>query len=318
MANLATNQDIINDALSRADELTDGSSDLADKAIIYLNRSYRELYMGGQSFVPSINETWWWMKQEASLILEGAITSFTVTVSNNSATAVFSGTPSPATDASVSGWFLKVGTHPDLFKISSITGATATLDSVYTGAGAVSTSCRLFKLDYTLSASAIKIIGRMTAYQQGKYQIEGMSLSKLDEEYPMALVANGTPDKFAMVNENTVRFNRYGSATESELTRVDYDYLILPADLQNNTSEPLVPLQYRHILSDMTTFYLMGDKSDTRQENVGLQAKQGIISMARENTGRWTQTGKPGHLYKRQRAVKMAVKRTASRGVIIA
>jgi hypothetical protein len=318
MSNLTTNADIINDALFRASELTDGTSDLDAQALVYYNRAYRELYMGGQAFTPQINETWWWMKAEATLILDAPISSLTVAVTNNSATATFSGTPAPTVDSDVTGWFFKVDGQSDIYKISSITAAVATLDSVYTGDTATAATCKIFKLDYDMSASAIKIIGHMTAYRDGVNYISGMALSEMDVEYPMVDAINGVPTKYAQVDENTVRFNRRGPATEGDILRIDYDYLTLPSDLADDSNEPLVPLQYRHILSDMTLFYLLADKEEQKQANVGLQAKAAITAMAQENRARWAQVGRPGQIIKRQRGVKQKLLRTSSKGLIIA
>lgn len=313
---ISTSAEIKDLALFNAGEKTDGSSDLDAQATIYLNRAYRELYMGGQAFDPDINETWWWMKSEASLILDANIITGTVSVTNNSATATFSSTPAPTIDSDVTGWFFKVTGHPDIFKVSSIAAAVATLDSVYTGTTDATAEYTLFKLDYDLSSSAVKLIAPMTAYQGGKYLIYGMSLDEMDEKYPLALVTDGVPDRFAQVDENTVRFNKWGSATAGEIIRVDYDYLRLPSDLADDATEPLIPLQYRHVLADMTSFYLLGDKEEQRQEFVGLQARNGLRSMAKENRTRWSQMGKPGHIYPRQRGLRTS-RRITSNGVII-
>ena len=317
MSNITTSADIKNLALFNAGEATDGSSDLDSQADIYLNRVYREMYMGGQAFLSDINETWWWMKDEASLILDANITTGTVNVSNNSATAEFSSAPTPTIDSDVTGWFFKVDDHPDIFRIDSITSTTGTLDSVYTGDDDTAASYTLFKLDYDLSASAIKIIGPMTAYQSAVYSIYGMSLLQLDQEYPLGLVTSGVPTRYAQVDEDTVRFNKWGSSTEGEIIRIDYDYLAFPTALADDSSEPLVPLQYRHVLSDMITFYLLGDKNDTRQEIFGFQAKAGLKSMADENRARWAQVGKPGQIFPRQRQTRQRHLRTANEQILI-
>ena len=317
MANIATSADILELSLFNASEATDGTSDLDTQAVIYLNRAYRELYMGGQAFLPDVNETWWWMKAEASLILQPEVTTGTVSVTNNSATAEFSVTPAPDIDSDATGWFMKVSGHPDIFKISSITTTTGTLDSVYTGTTNATASYTLFKLDYDLSSSAIKLLGRMTCSQKGQYQIIGQSQSEMDREFPLALVTSGIPTRFAHVDENTVRFNRWGGSSSGELIRVDYDYLTKPSDLADDTTEPLVPTQYRHVLADMVTYYLLGDKNDTQQEIYGFQAKAGIRSMADENKARWAQIGKSGHIYPRQRNTRQSVLKTANEQIII-
>jgi hypothetical protein len=317
LANLTTSADLKAQGLFNAGELTNGDSDLDAQALIYLNRAYREIYMGGQAFLPDVNETWWWMKAEASIILEANIITGTVSVTKGSTSAVFSATPAPTMDSDVTGWHFKVTGHPDIFKVSSIATATAVLDTVYTGTTNATGSYTLFKLDYDLSASAIKLIAPMSAYQSSQYQIHGMSTSEMDREYPLALVTQGVPDKFSHMDENTVRFNKWGSATAGEIIRLDYDYFALPTALADDTAEPLIPLQYRHVLSDMVAYYLLGDKNDNQQEIYGFQAKAGIRSMANENKGRWAQIGKSGHIYPRQRATNSRQLRTQTQGIVI-
>ena len=77
---LASTLQIRNDALFRAGEKTDGTSDLDAQSLIYLNRAYRALYMGGNEFDPSINEIWWWLKREDNIILDSVIDTDTVYV----------------------------------------------------------------------------------------------------------------------------------------------------------------------------------------------------------------------------------------------
>jgi hypothetical protein len=100
-----------------------------------------------------------------------------------------------------------------------------------------------------------------------------------------------------MLDENTLRFNAYPSTP----TRVDYDYIFLPADLDGTANEePVVPLINRKVLADITAFYLLHDKDDTKANNMGLIAKKGIEAMVKANRNKWARTGKPGHIYARQ------------------
>ncbi|MGI0026158.1 MAG: hypothetical protein ACREA4_13565, partial [Nitrososphaera sp.] len=46
----------------RAGEKTDGTSDYEAQALIYLNRAYRTVYMGGGEFSKGMREQWYWME----------------------------------------------------------------------------------------------------------------------------------------------------------------------------------------------------------------------------------------------------------------
>lgn len=300
MANYQYSSDIINDALFRAGEPTDGSSDFESVALSYLNRSYNALIFGGNEFFPTAHEDWWWLKAEANIILQPSITTGTVSVTHNSTSIAFSSGPASDMD----GYFFKVDGHQDVFRISAHTAAdtAATLDSVYTGTTNATASYRLFKLEYDLAAACLKVTGPMQAFRDSEYDIYGMALSELQSQYPLSLIQMGTPDRYAQVDEDTVRFNKY--IDTDELVRVDYDYMRKPDALTDSGSEePLVPLKFRYVLADMTTFFLLMDKDDTRAQAVGEMAKSGIAAMSLENRSRMANTGEMGQIKPRQSGI---------------
>ena len=297
MANLTSTQDIINDALIRSNEPTTSDGDYYDQALVYLNRAYRSLYMGGTEFLPEANETWWWMKAQGSLILNPSIKAGTVTVTKNSTSVTFSSTPS----TSVADYFFKVDGHSDVFRISSYTASDgAVLDTVYTGDTSTGANYRCMDLEYSLATDIIKMISPMRGYGSSNNRIEMMSESEMQSQWPLETTQSGVPDAFAMVTETTVRFNRFGSDT-GDLRRVDYDYIARPADLTNSATEVIaLPLQYRHILSDMVAMFILTDKDDEKAVPIAAMAKAGIKAMELENKNRWAKAGKPGRILPRQ------------------
>ena len=317
MANFQYVTDILNDALFRAHEPTDGTSDLNTQALVYLNRAHRSLCLGGAELVPGMNEDWWWLRGESNLILEPALTTGTVTLTNNSNAVIFS---SITTMSLYIGWYFQVDNHPDVFKIT--TGTTSddgVLDSVYTGSTASAGTFKLMHLEYDLAATARKLISPMNVNQGGRTQIYQTTLDRMQQMHPISQIQQGVPEHFAPVDENTVRFSHYVSLTSGTYVRADYDYVMLATDLLASTAsitEPLVPLHYRQILADWTLYFLMVDKDEANSEGIGLQAKAGIISMQKENRVRWVQTGKQGQIEPRQRQVSRNLIRTRS-GIII-
>jgi hypothetical protein len=273
------------DILWRAGEPTDGTSDYDITSLVYLNRAYQTLCLGGAELAPEVQEDWWWLRKSPPgvLILQPAYATGTITVTNNNTAVTFSAAPS----FTAQGWFLRIAEgNGDIFRVSAhIAGATvATLDSVYTGASA-SVAFTLFKLEYDIASDVLRLISPMRAYRaERRYEILGVDLMALDYDYPLAAVDPGIPDRFAAVDENTVRFNRYGGTTSTEYIRAEYDYLYMPPELESlTTSIPVVPLHWRHVLSDWGTFWLMMDKNDNRADAVGLAAKNGLKAMATEN-----------------------------------
>lgn len=301
MANLTYSSELLDDILFRSDELTDGTSDHESQALVYLNRAYRSLYMGGVEFFPDGgSELWWWLNTGSSnIIMQPTITTGTISVTNNNASVTFSGNITPdLTD----GWYLKVDDHPDIFKFSVHGGNqnSATLDSVYTGDTDTAASYRLMKLEYDLASDVLYLSDKMHCNQDSQYDVHGMALSQMKERYPLHLLDSGVPNAFAPVSETRVMFNSYGS-TSGDYIRVDYDYLKRPADLTDSAAEePIVPLQYRHVLADMAVYFIHMDKENDRMNLAYNQAKGGIMAMKKENRSRHAKIGEAGRIYTRQ------------------
>ena len=273
MANLNTSADVLNYILFNGGEPIDGTSDYATAVIEYLNRAYLDMCNGGGSFDPEVNEDWWWLKKDPPgvIILAPSIELGSVSVTNNSASITFSSAP----PISVAGYFFKVSTHPDVFRVSAHTAAsaTATLDSVYTGATSATATFKLFKTEYTLAADVLRITAPMRIYSNSMAEVDGVELSALERDHPISFVESGTPNQFAMVTESKVRFNRYGEVNDTtKFIRVEYDYVQLPTDLTNSGSETplfLVPI----VVSSQTWPCTICYRQRTMTVQVSWQAK---------------------------------------------
>jgi hypothetical protein len=302
MANLSTSEEIIADALFRSAEPTDGTSDYADNAVIWLNRVYRGLYMGGNELDETINENWNWLKAEATLVLNPVYDTGTVSVTKNSETAFFSASPTDidSNDESKQGWFLRVTGKPDIYKLSShiITATQMTLDSVYTDDTDTTASFKLWKQDYDLQSDLLRLLNPMMEFRH-KRPIYGLSEESMERKWPQANISYGSPDRFTQLTETSVRFNKGGSDND-ELIKINYDYLQRPADLANDTGTPALPQQYRYVLSDFLRAIILEDKEDTRTGDAYLQARAGLKAMARENKARMAKYGSPGAIFPRQ------------------
>ena len=316
MANLATSADLLDDILFRSGEPKNSSSDFYAQALIYLNRAYRSIWMGGAEWLSNNNEDWWWLKSEASLILDPLLDTGTINVTNNSTSAIFSSAPA----ASKTGWFIKIDDHPDVFKISSHTAGQQafTLDTVYTGTTDTTAAYKCMHLEYDIASDLLKVISPMRAYQYSRDRIEGTSLRDMEDKYPLRTIEAGCPRLYAWVDTNTIRFSHYGDHQDNNYIRVDYDYLLVPSDLADDTTEPLVPLWYRHIISDAALYYLFMDKNDDRRQSLGQSVIAGMKAMANENHQKWSAMGEPGRIYSRQAGLTWItdVPRTESGNII--
>jgi len=257
------------------------------------------MWLGGSEFFKESKQDWWWLRKEAALVLEPFVDTGAVSVTQDSTTIVFDATIA----ASIVGWHFKTNDDADVFKIVSHTAgsATATLDLPYTGDTNTAAAYKRFKIDYTLEADLLKQIEPFRVYKQSGVRndgrVDGCDISTLEDQWPLWSIDGGTPTKFAPLSPTDVRFSRY----VVNRTRADYDYLRRPSDLTDSpTEEAAVPREYRHILSDGATFYLMIDLDDTRAVGIAALTKAGFEAMALENTARWAHIGRPGQIYSRQ------------------
>lgn len=291
MANYQFASDLVTDILFRAGEPTDGTSDFDAVALRYLNRAYWGVIEGGGELDPTINEDWYWIRKypPGTLTLNPVITTGTVSVTNGSATVTFSSPP-----AATTGWFLALDGESDIYRLTNAT----TLDSKFTGATAAAATYQLRQLEYTLASDALDVISPMRVYRADhEYEVWGMDVTELDKGWPLRLTESGVPDAYAVVFQDstgvqTVRFNRYGGTSSTDLIRVEYDYIIMPTALTNTAVEPLIPWRYRKNLSDWALFLLFSDKNDSRADGVGAMARAGLRAMSHDNRQTLLESGR--------------------------
>jgi hypothetical protein len=283
MANYTTSADLLDDILFRAREPTDGTSDLNAQAIVHLNRAYQGIWGGGSELDPNIHEKWWWLRKDDQgvLTLNPVHDDGTISVTNNSTTITFSSAPS----TSMAGRHFKVNDHADVFVISSHTAETVggVLESVYTGATNTAASYRAMHLDYDLATDLLHIRAPIIAYQDGRQEIDIIDLENLTRRWPLNERSSGVPRDASMIGQKKIRFSHYGGTSSTDLIKLDYEYTKEPSDLADNSTEPLVPRQYRKILADWALAFVLEDKSDDKSDKAIILAQQGLKAMAKEH-----------------------------------
>jgi hypothetical protein len=301
VANLQYTADLIADVLFRAGERTDGSSQYAATALSYLNRAYLGIAAGGGELVPGIREEWRWLKNTTPGVLSllpviapGIGTAPTqVNATFNTASITFSGMIGENL-VSLAGWSIKIGDNRDIFRIIShtINTGVATLDGPWTGPSGTYTYVT-GKFEYALASDVLRIVSPMRAFLGNENEnctiIHEVDPEHMYGEWPVSTADSGMPEAYTRVTEQLVRFNRYAPPPSeggyTHLYRVEYDYIKRPTLLTSpgTTEEPLVPWEWRRVLSDWALFWLLIDKNDDRSEGVGLAAKSGLEAMAHEN-----------------------------------
>ena len=300
MAYPTTNAEIINDALFTAGELTDGSSEYEAKALEYLNRVYTAIAAGGSELSEGkINEKWLWLRSTtpAVLILQPVHTGL-VSVTHASDAIVFSLAPT----VSLAGRTFRTPGAQDVFRIltHAALDVNAVLDSIYTGVTNAAESYEASKMEYDLPADVMEVLSPMRSYQDGRREIIGMDVGAMESLWPTETFYHGVPEAFAQVGNRKIRFSHQGGATPTDLIRVDFDYLILPTNLAKDANEPLVPAEFRRVLSDFVAMHILLNKDDSKAADVGNLAKAGLMGMAKENRNRVVQVSESyGHIYTR-------------------
>jgi len=161
-----TTADILDNALFRAGEPTNGNSSYEDKALEYINKIQHTVISGGHIFAlgdlkgVTVEEDWVWARARAPLTLElrPSITTGSLTLTNGSTAGTFSSAPAE----SVEGWFLREEGASVTYRIAVHTsGGTAfSLDTDYVGTSGSGKSFRIFKLDYELIPDHIVVNSR--------------------------------------------------------------------------------------------------------------------------------------------------------------
>lgn len=315
MPNLQFSSEILDDILFRAGEKTDGTSDYEAQALIYLNRAYRTIYMGGQEFSPEFHEKWGWAEQVTSHngIINAVIKTGTVTVTRGSTSITFSSAPT----ISVASHKFRVDDDEDMYEIDTHTAAStaATLQLAYTGTTGSGKNFRLMQFRHALMSSVVKVSSPIHFYQDGGRECDHVSMEDIRRFYVSGKDLSGVPDMFSYdEKDNLIHFNRYGSDTENEKMVYELSARERPADLTNSiTQEPIVPLQWRHVLSDLALYFVYLDKDDSRAQIVFNQAKAILIAMKVENRAFLEQSGEPGHIFPRGRPNVRRVKTSSGK-----
>ncbi len=285
---------ILSDALFRAQEPPNSNSDYYNQAVVYLNTVYMQICRGGAELAPSINEDWTWLHKlrPGVLTLRPALTG-TCTVFQDSTSVVLS----PTQPTSLLNYFFRVDGHPDVFRVvAHENGTEVSLDAAYTGVDAAGVAYTTFQLEHDLASDVMRVTGPMNCYvasavgsAMGRYKIYRVALDNLNT-WGATNTDTGVPDAFAEVGPVTagirrVRFNRYLGEAFPHPVRVEYDYLYRPTDLvaPGSAQEPVLPLEWRHLLSDYLLAYLFGQKNDDRAGAAAQAAQAGLVGMAQEN-----------------------------------
>lgn len=313
MANLRTATDILQDALFRAGEPANSSSEYYNQSVVYLNRSYQSVCSGGTEIDPEVDETWWWLRKATPgvITLQPSVNIPTASIASGATVLTYSSPPLDrlGNQISVANWMFQIqGDNGDIYRITAhVAGSTnATIDSPYTGGTAVGSAQRTMQFQYSLASDLKSVVGRMRAYQMNRYFIDYADLDPMRTQFPLYALPAGVPVIYSMVGEQMVEFSHYAGDDPTSAMRIEYDYLVIPPDLlDDGVSAPLIPFQYRQLLSDYTAFLILADKDDNKSQLFLTSAKAKLLAMSKEHRRRMAQSSNlTGKIQPRQADVK--------------
>ncbi|HEX7126258.1 MAG TPA: hypothetical protein VF406_10890 [Thermodesulfobacteriota bacterium] len=280
--------DLKADALFRAGEPTDGSSDFESVVVTYLNAIQQGLLIGGpfgtrpEAGLPALPIVdWWWARKLAVLSTDAAITTGTVTLTKHSTTVTFSDAPT----VDVTDWFLVVGTRivvPQIVAHVAMSD-TATLDAPWPDVTTTETYV-LANLRVPLPADWLRPVGagRVTVADPPAVSwLRIVDWSTLEAMAPRASLAEGVPRVAALMDETTLEVRAW---TESP-ARLELPYLALPADLATGGT-PVLPRHHRRLLAVGAALLILLDKADDKATALVSEFRGLHAALVQEHTHR--------------------------------
>jgi len=303
MAGLRTTADLLADALEKAGEKSDGTSEYQSFALVQMNQRYKQILSGATVFEVNLGQPWPWAKARFPkvLTLEPPYATGTVGLTLDSVAGLFSTAPT----TSLAGRLLKLTDRPDYIRIDTHTAGAPNfvIDAPYSETTITGSAFAAHQLEYDIGVAGGSIEGILRLFAPFRvYKTQGISLEGqglinqlsqplMEYEYPLNQLKDGTPTQFCQSYNSdgliVVRFNK----SVSERTRLEYDYIPVPAELvATAASIPVILEAYRDVLSLATAHDILADKEDDKAQvffsftKAQLQAMASSQGKERQNT----------------------------------
>ena len=261
MANFDSFNDCLADALERADEITDGTSDWDAAARRALVRSFHAIH--------NAHPFWWAEVTPPGVFLTVApITNLTITVA--AAGLAAAATLSSAVTPDLVGRKITPTGKDYSLRITVHGGASAaiTLDAA-PEALAAGTACTIFQDEYDLVATLGMLAdGLWTG--RGEF-VPLKSEDFVRQNYVDPPRQGWPPDCFTRLTKRRIRLSQYPDAVH----RIEYPYTQIQAD-PSGSGALVIDQNFRYVLADGGLYFLHLFKSDKRAEAARAMFEQGI------------------------------------------
>lgn len=204
-----------------------------------------------------------------SLVLRPSVTDATVTVTRAGTTLTFDAPPDSTN--SISGFFIRINSEPELYYISAHTAnaTTATIEGGYVGTANISSgTCEIIPLRYDIGSSdVLRLIAPIQSFTNELGQEQQISIvdkSELYTEFPPSDTAAGFPELAGLIRENAGTYTIQFSSAPSDLALLEVDYIPLPSTLDTSSVNPVLPARFRSCLSYLACYYIGLRNNDSR------------------------------------------------------
>lgn len=309
MALFTNTQDLVADALWRANEPTDGSSEYHARCLEYLNAIQHGLVLGGglgvrdlasaSGLYAYIHEVgindWWWARKRGALVTARAYVAKGTVQADDTTVSVqeFEGVGADfeaedfeeadfitlATPGDLSGYELSIDGYPTIYRVAGSNSDTLTLDQPWIHNSVTDGTIRLYNLEIPLPPDFIRFASPPRIRQGGGYF--PISLTALEDLFTEPLgLDSGQPDRAALLAPLVLRLNRYD---QKQRHIIEVEYVALPPDLLAPTDEPLLPRPHRRVLSTGAASCIMFDKNDAKSKTLASEFKEFVAVMSAEH-----------------------------------
>lgn len=286
---LLTVDDLRSDALFRAGEPQTSASSFWVKSLDYLNRTLRQLALGGAIAVGRDLATvagiytqvvtvpmtdYWWLRKLGIFTTTAAITDRTIITTEGSATATLSSAPT----INLEGWRVQIGGLPTVPRIISHSGTTIVFDSPWPEDSQAGATCNLFDVEYDLAPDFLRFASAPYVHSTFAAPVPVSSRRNLHIDYPWAHVTQGRPTRAFLIGPRKLQVNTF----DNRAYRYEYEFIGMPDDLQAG-GEPPMPMHQRPVLSSGAAMMILHDKNDSRAETMASEYRELIHRMMQEH-----------------------------------
>jgi len=261
-----------------------GSSSQRDDIVDHLDRAHKIVLAGGG--ILNWTETakgprrkrdevdFLWAREQNPLIVNTVVpweSGFTASVTNNSTTITLNTDPTSGVD--LSDYHIRIGEDGEVYRITSNSTVTLTIDAAYVGDTNATATAKIFKLIYSFGSSNIlKYLGPIrlssSSNSSSRDRINLVDRNEMLDQSPMSQIRRSFPSVAGILKYNagtlTVQLNDY---TEN-LERMVLDYIAIPSTLDTSTINPIIPAEYRLCIAYLAAYFMLQRNDDDRAKTV--------------------------------------------------